>query len=206
MISDSLTMKGLTILHKILRAIIIFLPIFTLGWLTVKEIVPSGRVEATYDMRRETPFISKLYPKDRVGETVRGADGDYYRVFLDEPVYFDLKPSDKFEKVTVAVKYKNSGQASLKMGGLVNKNDWLFDWRDLVGERGKWQTQTEIFEFSKLLPEGQKYRFGFSALGLKQGEVKISEIDVIFERKPLTEKEVVNKILDAAVWRLNKLL
>ncbi len=199
-------MKGLNVLHKVIRAILIIIPILLLGWLTVKEVVPSGRMEATYDMRRETPFISKLYPKDRVGEAVSGADGDYFRILKDEPVYFDLKPSDKFEKATVTVKYKNAGQAPLKMGGLVNKKDWLFDWRNLsVGAVG-WQTQKEVFEFAKLMPEGQKFRFGFSAPGARFGQIEISEIKVIFEKRPLSGKEVVNKILDAVVWRMNRFL
>ncbi len=99
-------------MHKIIRVILIVIPIFVLGWLTVKELVPSGRMEVIYDMRRETPFISKLYPRDRVGKVMRGMDNDYYRIFLSEPVYFDLKPNDKFEKVTVIVKYKSWSAAT----------------------------------------------------------------------------------------------
>lgn len=193
----------LKILHKIIRVILIILPIITMGWLTVKKLVPSGQLEAVYDMRKETPFISKLYPKDRVGEVVRGLDGDYYRDLLDEPVYFDLKPNGEFEKVTVIVKYKNSSQVPLKLGGLINRKDWLFDWREMERDAEGWQVQKEIFDFGKLMPEGQKIRFGFSSPGLQPKQVKISEIKVVFERKPLTEKELVNKILDAIIWRLN---
>jgi len=167
--------------------------------------VPSGKMIAVYDMKYETPFISKLYPKDRVSGVMRETNGDYYRSFLDEPVYFDLRPNDKFEKVTVVVKYRVTAQMPLKIGGLVNKKDWLFDWRNLSVETIGWQTQKEVFDFSDLVPEGQKFRFGFSAPGLRSGQVEISEIKVLFERKPLTEKEAVNKILDAVVWRLNRL-
>ncbi len=91
------------------------------------------------------------------------------------------------------------------MGGLVNKKDWLFDWRDLSSGTSGWQTQKEVFEFSKLVLEGQKFRFGFSAPGLRSGQVEISEIKVLFERKPLTGKEAIDKILDAVMWRLDKL-
>lgn len=193
-----------SIFHKIIRVILIITPIITLGWLTVKELVPSGRMEATYDMRRETPFISKIYPKDRVSE-IKKTDGDFYRLLLSEPVYFDLKPNDKFEKVTITVKYKNSGQALLKMGGLTNKQEWLFDFRELPAV-DKWQTQKEVFDFSKLAPEWQKYRFGFSAPGLEPERVEISEIKVVFERKPLSGKEMINKILNGLIWRLNRVL
>lgn len=197
------TMNGLNILHKVTRFILIVIPILILGWLTFKKIVPAGKMEATYDMRRETPFISKLYPKDRVSEAIRGVDGDYYRILQAEPVYFDLKPNTQFEKVSVTIKYR--AEMPLKIGGLLNKKDWLFDWRDLKSGDEKWQTQTEVFDFSKLAPEGQKFRFGFSTPKFLPGQVEISEIKVIFERKPLTEKEVVNKILDAVVWRVNRL-
>lgn len=194
-----------SVLQKIIRAILIFIPLVVLGWLVIKEVVPSGKVEAVYDMRRETPFISKLYPKDRVSEVQRDASGDFYRTFLFEPVYFDLKSSDKFEKVTLTVRYKNKGLVPLKMGPLVNKSDWLFDWRDFSDGAVGWQTKKEVFEFSKLAPEGQKFRFGFSVPGLPAGTVEISEIKTLFERKPLAEKEIVNKILDAVAWRLNRL-
>ncbi len=126
-------MNGLNILHKVIRVILIIIPIFILGWLTVKEVAPSGKVEAIYDMYRETPFISKLYPKDRVSEIKKTADGDFYLSFLAEPVYFDLKPNGIFEEVTVVVKYRCLTSVNLqksdickvlKMGPLVNKKDW----------------------------------------------------------------------------------
>jgi hypothetical protein len=193
-------------LHKFIRVILIFAPIVVLGWLTVKEIVPSGRAAATYDMRRETPFISKLYPKDRVSEIQEDADHEFYRALLDEPVYFDLNPSDNFLEVAVTIKYKNTGRTPFKFGGLINKDLWAFDWRDLPPTEGALQTKTEIFNFSKLVPEGKKIRFGFSAPGLETSDIEIYKIKALFVRKPLTEKEVANKILDAIIWRLNKIL
>lgn len=198
-------MKGLDILRKVIRAILIITPIITLGWLVVKEIVPSGRAAATYDMRRETPFISKLYPKDRVSEIQEDADREFYRTLLDEPIYFDLNPSDNFLEVAVTIKYKNSTNEPLKFGGLINKDLWAFDWRDLPPTEGALQTKTEIFDFSKLVPEGRKFRFGFSAPGFVPGDLEIYKIKALFIRKPLSEKETVNKILDAVIWRLNKL-
>ncbi len=196
----------LKILHKIIRFFLIITPIFVLGWLTVKEIVPSGRAAATYDMRRETPFVSKLYPKDRVSGVLLDADNEFYRTLLDEPVYFDLSPSDNFLEVALTIKYKNSTDTPLKFGGLVNKDIWAFDWRDLPPTEGALQTKTEIFDFSKLVPEGKKFRFGFSAPEFLSGDVEIYKVKALFIRKPLTEKETANKILDAIIWRLNKVL
>lgn len=193
-------------LHKFIRVILIFIPIITLGWLIIKEIVPSGRAAATYDMRRETPFISKLYPKDRVSGIQEDVDHEFYRTLLDEPVYFDLSPSDNFLEVAVTIKYKNAGRAPFKFGGLINKDLWAFDWRDLPPTAGALQTKTEIFNFSKLVSEGKKIRFGFSAPELGAGDIEIYKIKALFIRKSMTEKEIVNKVLDAIIWRLNKVL
>lgn len=194
-----------SVLHKFIRAVLIIIPILVLGWLGVNKLVPSGRMEAVYDMKKETPFISKLYPKDRVSEIKKIVNGDFYRSILVEPVYFDLKPNNQFEKVAITLKYKISGQTTLKMGGLINKKDWLFDFRELGARGNKWQSQTEIFDFSKLVSEGNNFRFGFSASEIKSGQIEISEMKVVFERNQLTPKEVINKILDAVAWRLNNI-
>jgi hypothetical protein len=216
-------MEGLNILHRIIRAILIVTPIIILGWLTINKLVPSGQMEAVYDMKNETPFISKLYPTDRVSE-IKKADDDFYRSFLDEPVYFDLKPNNQFEKVAVTVKYKIfhppddtnftivKGLPPIVMGGLLNKKDWTFDWRVLTDLQilktkvNQWQTQTEIFDFSRLMPEDNKFRFVFSVPMMQPGQAGVSEIKVVFERKPLTLKDAVNKILDAVAWRINHVL
>ena len=195
----------LSILHKIIRAALIIVPIFAFGWLSYKEIAPSGKVAAAYDMRQETPFVSKLYPKDRVSESYQSANGDFYRTFLAEPVYFDLKPSGQFENVAVTIKYKNSGAVPIKMGGLINKTVWAFDWRDLPPTGKAWKTQTEIFDFAKLVPEGKKYRLGFSASEMQADQASISEVKALFIRPELDEKGVVNKLLEGIVWRMNKI-
>lgn len=195
----------LSVFHKIIRSILIVIPIVILGWLSYKEIAPSGKVTANYDMRRETPFISKLYPKDRVSGAYQGTDGGFHRVFLAEPVYFDLKPNDNFERVAVTVKYKNSGAMPIKMGGLINEAAWAFDWRDLPPTGGKWKNQTEFFDFSKLIPEGSKYRFGFSVEGMRTEQIALDGIEVLFARPELGGKEIVNKILEGISWRVNKI-
>lgn len=192
--------------HKFIRVILIFFPIVTLGWLVMKEINPSGRMEAVYDVWHESPFISKLYPKDRISGIKQDADNEPYRIFIREPVYFDLKPNDNFLEVAVTIKYKNASTEPLKFGGLINKEAWAFDWRELPPTEGALQTKTEIFEFKKLVPEGQKFRFGFSAPGFMANDVEIYKIKALFIREPLTEQEAANKILDAIIWRLNKVL
>jgi hypothetical protein len=192
-------------LHKIIRTALIIFPIFVFGWLGYKEIAPSGKVAVVYDMQREMPFISKLYPKDRVSESYQDVDGDFYRTFLSEPVYFDLKPSGQFEKVAVTVKYKNGGAAPVKMGGLINKTAWAFDWRDLPPTGGKWQNRTEFFDFSELIPEGNKYRLGFSASEMQADQVAIGEVKALFVRPELNGKGTANKLLEGFVWRMNKI-
>ncbi|MFA5128367.1 MAG: hypothetical protein WC445_00165 [Patescibacteria group bacterium] len=192
--------------HKFIRTILIFIPMIALGWLSVKAIAPSGRMEAVYDMRSETPFISKLYPKDRVSEIEEDIDGETYRTMLSEPVYFDLSPNSNFSEVAVTIKYKNSADVPIKFGGLANKDAWTFDFRELPPTEGALQTKTEIFELGKLSPEGKKFRFGFSAPELQAGDIMIYKIRALFIRKPMTEKEIANKVLEEIIERLNKIL
>lgn len=192
--------------HKFIRTILIFIPIITLGWLSVKAIVPSGRMEAVYDMRRESPFISKLYPKDRISAAEKDIDGGNYRTILCEPVYFDLSPNSNFSEVAVTIKYKNSSDTPIKFGGLANKDSWAFDFRELPPTEGALQTKTEIFELGKLSPEGKKFRFGFSAPELQAGDIMIYKIRALFIRKSMTEEEIANKVLEEIIERLNKIL
>jgi hypothetical protein len=107
--------------------------------------------------------------------------------------------------VAVTVKYKNSGTTPIKIGGLINKTAWAFDWRGLPPTGGKWQSQTEFFDFSELVPEGKKYRLGFSTAEIRAEKVAISEIKVLFIRPELDEKGAVNKIIDGIIWRVNKI-
>ncbi len=163
-------------------------------------------MEAVYDMRHESPFVSKLYPKDRVSEIKQDADREFYRVLKDEPVYFDLSPNSNFSEVAVTIRYKNSRDVPLQFGGLANKDSWTFDFRELPPTAGALQTKTEIFELGKLTPEGKKFRFGFSAPDFSEGEIKIYKIRALFLRKPMTEKEVANKVLEKIIERLNTIL
>ncbi|MBU1146640.1 hypothetical protein KKD80_03795 [Patescibacteria group bacterium] len=192
--------------HKFIRVILIFIPIITFGWLAAKAIAPNGRMEATYDMARESPFVSKLYPKDRVSEIKQDADQEVYRVLKDEPVYFDLSPNSNFSEVAVTIRYKNSRDVPFKFGGLADKDSWVFDFRELPPTAGALQTKTEIFELGKLSPEGKKFRFGFSAPGFLAGDIQIYKIRALFIRKPMTEKEVANRVLEEIIERLNIIL
>jgi len=193
------------ILHKLICLLLIIIPIFVMGWLVANKLAPSGKAEAVYDMRRETPFISKLYPKDRVSEVKIREGGGFYRSLSAESVYFDLKPSASFEKVSVTIKYKIIDGAGLRIGGLGDKRDWLFDFRNLAAGEG-WRTQTEIFDFSKMAQEGGKFRFVFSVSGTERDGAEISEIRAVFERKRMTLKGAINKILDAVARKINRLI
>jgi hypothetical protein len=195
----------LSFLQKTIRVFLIFTPIIVLGWLAANEINLGGRMEAVYDTRHDSPFISKLYPKDRVSDIQFDADNEPYRTFLDEPVYFDLNPIGSFEQVAVTVEYRNANVKPFKFGGLGSVESWSFDFRDLPPTKGALQTTTEIFDFKKLAPEGKKFRFVFSAPGIPSGDIEIYKIKALFLRPPLTEQDAANKILEALTSRLNKI-
>lgn len=160
-------------------------------------------MEVIYDMKKESPFISKLYPKDRVSGIKEDELGDFYREAIDEPIYFNLKPNSDFKEVQILVKYKFTGDSSLRLGGFVDKKNWAFDFFDMPKTKeDEWGTIMVKFDLSKLARERENYRFMFSAPGLASGKLAISEIKVDFWREPMTFKEAMIKIWEGIKWRM----
>ncbi|OGF21179.1 hypothetical protein A2316_03465 [Candidatus Falkowbacteria bacterium RIFOXYB2_FULL_38_15] len=190
-------------LHKLIRIFLILFLVFVLGWLAWKKLVPSGSMEAVYGMSKESPFISKLYPKDRVSDAKRDED-NYYRAVLAEPVYFNLKPSGDFDEARVLIKYKYLGEGDLKFGGLINKENWSFDFVEMPRtEKGEWGALTANFNLSDLVKEKENFRFMFSSPELISGQLEIDEVRVVFEREIMTFGEMISKIIEAIKWRMN---
>jgi hypothetical protein len=155
-------------------------------------------------MKKESPFISKLYPKDRVSQAERGENDNYYRVILDEPVYFNLKPNSDFKEARILVRYKFIGKGNLKLGGLVNKQNWAFDFVEMPGtKKDEWSALAAEFDLSKLVKEKENFRFMFSAPELSSGQLTIGEIKVEFRRESMTFREATDKIVDAVMQKIN---
>jgi len=193
-----------SLLHKLIRVVLVFSLVFVLGWLTWKKLVPFGSMETVYNMNRESPFISKFYPKDRVSD-VKIDENNYYRVVLAEPIYFNLKPSGEFKEARISVRYKFTGEGDLKFGGLVNKENWAFNFIEMPStEKTEWGTLTANFNLSDLVKEKENFRFMFSAPELISGQLEVDEVRVVFKREAMTFGEMVGKIAEAIKWKLNQ--
>ena len=191
-------------LHKLIRVILIIFLVFILGWLTYKKLSPSGEFQSAYDMKKESPFISKLYPKNRVSDVVKGEDITY-REALTEPIYFNLKPPGEFLKVKINIKYQYGEGNNLKFGGLANRGKWAFKLYDIEKtENNEWGEEDFVFDFNELVKERDYFRFMFSSPELKKGELKIDNIETVFMKEKMTLQDMVNKIIEAIKWRLKK--
>lgn len=112
---------------KIARWLIYAVPAVIFGWLVYKDAVVSGVLDASYDFRSRSPFISVLRPQQRISEIQYNADGRAFQDIKGEPVYFDVRLPRKFESAKVNVVYKNYDQPVIELGALVDRDRAQFD-------------------------------------------------------------------------------
>lgn len=96
---------------------------FIVGWLLYMAIVPGGKITYIYDFEKDSRFIGKLTPIDRVETSI----GNSQKI-IGNPVYFSLSTLRKFNQATLVLKYKNTGEFPLiEAGVLVDKIVWRYD-------------------------------------------------------------------------------
>lgn len=76
----------------------------------------SGELKASYDLKNNSPFISRISPLDRISELKKDENGVYYRTVLTEPLYFDLILPRHFDQASVKVKFKNPEELDFQVG------------------------------------------------------------------------------------------
>lgn len=94
--------------YKIIKIILILIPIITLAWLINRHYAFGGELVIKHDFSKKSAFISELYPSSRIKEISRDEQGRYYQSIINEPVYFDLKMPRTFDQAVIRIKYKNS--------------------------------------------------------------------------------------------------
>lgn len=92
---------------KIIRIIIIVIPILVLGYLVDKNLVLTGHLEVSRNFQKLSPFISEFSPLERLGEVEKDENGDYYQTIIGEPVFFRLTMPRIFKTARVEVTYKS---------------------------------------------------------------------------------------------------
>jgi len=128
---------------KISKVIIILIPFFILGGVLNKHFTPLGELTVKYDFKKESPFISDLYPSNRVGE-IDKENGYYYRSLKDDTVYFDLTLPRWFNEAIFEIKFKSQNPI-FEIRGRESKEQWAFTKKPLENkiidkevETGNW--------------------------------------------------------------------
>ena len=110
-----------------LKIIILLLPLLIFIWLLNKQFAPFGKLEVKYNFKNESPFISEIYPEERV-DILKLEDGKNYKEILDDIVYFDLKlPRSSYQSAKVKIKFKNEDQSIFDLAALTSEEQWSFD-------------------------------------------------------------------------------
>jgi hypothetical protein len=74
-------------------------------WLLSANAVRSGSIEYIQDFEHRTPFVSDLWPPERINEAVHLIDG-VVRPVVESPVSFFVHPPRKFETATISIDFK----------------------------------------------------------------------------------------------------
>ena len=101
-----------------IRVILWGLLVLATAWLLYMGVVPSGRTTYTSDFSGPNGFFGKLTPSERIRDknTITG-----------DPAYFSLRPSRRFEKAVLTIKYKNNTQLPITEAGvLADKTVWRY--------------------------------------------------------------------------------
>ena len=115
---------------KMVRVILIIIPVVILVFLVSKDFAWSGRLEVRYNFCKDSPFILPLFPKGRALDIKKDKNDCFQPVAID-PVYFYLQMPRWFEGATVHIKYKNPGFPIIELGAQKRHNEWDYDLKPL---------------------------------------------------------------------------
>ena len=119
--------RYLKVLLFFIRITIYCIPALLFSFLVYKNLAVNGNLEAVYDFKEKSPFISVLRPQGRLGEIKKDSRGSYFQEVKDEPVYFDIRLPRPFQRVEVGLEYKNIDQPIFELGAMTDKERWQFD-------------------------------------------------------------------------------
>ncbi|MBT4277268.1 hypothetical protein HOD96_00765 [Candidatus Falkowbacteria bacterium] len=173
-------------LHKIIRVILISLPILTLVFLVYKNFAFSGKLETSYGFDKNNPVISILKPAGRALKVEQDNSGDYFQSIIIDPVYFDLHMSTTFKAVELTFVYNAPEEQKVKVGPQLKGGDWIYAMEDLEcsEKENNWCVTKLKFDLRNTLIQERKLNFIISSPGLDKSDkqIKISEIKAVLTK------------------------
>ncbi len=121
--------QGRTI--AVARTIMIAIPIIVFGWLFAKDFVLSGRLEVAYDFSEQSPFITGLWPPQRLEAIADDARWGKVQTMMVEPVTFRVTLPRKFQDLTLEVVYRKDAAQRFRIGARAHPTQWAWTMKQL---------------------------------------------------------------------------
>lgn len=167
--------------YKYLKGLIYLMPAVLFAVFLVLDFNPSGQLKFEYNFCRDSAFVSKLSPMGRVLEIEKNPKECRQEMVID-PVYFDLRLPQKYDRGILEVEYKKKNDLDLKIGPLENAKTW--EWQIKRGEiMNEDDGRTKAFfeyDMKNVEYENNALRFIISSPGLDKEDGKIFFYDIKF--------------------------
>lgn len=109
------------IVMRALQVLIVFVPVIIFGWLLWLDLVPTGQLEARFDLQHLSPFINRILPDARALPPTELESGQWAQQIIDEPVYFTVEPPRHFDFLELELVWQNDGVPIVELGGLAGE-------------------------------------------------------------------------------------
>ncbi|OGG91356.1 hypothetical protein A3H03_03115 [Candidatus Kuenenbacteria bacterium RIFCSPLOWO2_12_FULL_42_13] len=190
--------------YKIIKIILILIPIIILAVLVYKDFNPSGYLKVGYDFCREEPFISKFSPLGRV-LAVERINGACSQKMVIDPVYFDVRLPQRFNEVRLTIWYKKLSETKLQIGPAIDLSAWQWQLKDInyIRNEGNWQIGQTSYDLFLTQIDHNRLRFLVSSPNLADSgqEVIFKKIELEFVKKPIQNwADVIERLRDLILF------
>ncbi len=177
--------------YKFIKAVLISVPVILLAVLLYKDFNPSGYLKISYDFCRPTPFISKLSPYGRVLD-IQHNRGECSQQMVIDPVYFDVRLPQRFERAVLKIWYRKDPQQALKIGPAVNLQQWQWQLKTINYQfsDNAWLVGVASYDLSSVQLDRHNLRFLISSPGLdrQQQRIVFKRLEIEFFNPPLNRQ------------------
>ena len=190
--------------YKIIKIMLILIPIIILAVLVYKDFNPSGYLKVGYDFCREEPFISKFSPLGRV-LAVERINGACSQKMVIDPVYFDVRLPQRFNEVRLTIWYKKLSETKLQIGPAIDLSAWQWQLKDInyIRNEGNWQIGQTSYDLFLTQIDHNRLRFLVSSPNLADSgqEVIFKKIELEFVKKPIQNwADVIERLRDLILF------